>query len=293
MKIGSHAPHAAGHPGPKNWAKLALEGYSDPRADIYIGPTCGPVTREPDWAGSLIRHCPDPQARERLLEALSYFPKQVLERVAAYGTRIEVFDSGSQHLPLYARNLSKPKVAGSYSPRANVLSLPSHNLTPLVLFHELAHALDLSLGETSLNEEWQKAHAQASATRQVVRAYATKNVSEYFAENVAAYLIPDAKLKDWMARTQPHSDLSLAEWQRERAHYSHLALAKVDPTAWNLVHQLLERLSTAPPVIARPALTEAEYRAEMQQLLEQKRRNAVPVVLTQGLASEKVGEALQ
>ena len=236
---------------------------------------------EPEWASSLIRHCSDLKSRQSLISALRCFPESLLQRIADYGTAIEVF-APEEKLPLYAHNLSKPQVAGSYSPRANVLCLPSHNLSPLVIFHELAHAFDLSLDEVSLSSDWKEAHAKASVTRQVVRPYATKDVGEYFAENLAAYHVPDLQLSGWLQQAQPQSGLTLEEMQKSHRHYAHQALFQVDPTAWKLVRELVERLPDLPAPRPRPALSEAEYRGQMQQLIEEKRQaqaSVAPVTL--------------
>lgn len=221
---------------------------------------------------SIIRRAPNQQVRDEVIQALSYFPEGALRRIADFGTRIEVFDPGKESLPLYAHNLSKPNVAGCYSPRANILAVPTQNISPLVLLHEMAHALDLSLGEVSLDPKWQGAHAMACATRQVVRPYATKNVGEYFAENVAAHLVPDGELKGMLVKSLPKAGVEPAYYINNHQNYSRGRLAQIDGEGSRLAQEVLQSLHQQPAPKPRPALSEAEYRAEMQSLLKAKKQ---------------------
>jgi hypothetical protein len=228
-----------------------------------------------DPVTAMIRRSCGAQSIQAVQEALRHFPMEALQRIADYGTRIEIFDLSRDDLPLYAHNLSKPNVAGCYSPRANVLCIPSHNISPLVLLHEMAHALDLSLGEVSAGAEWQQAHAQACATRQLVRPYASKNVGEYFAENVAAHLIPDSQLKGMLLAALPNAGVEPAAFVKNHQNYSRGRLALADRLGSERAEQLFRNLAEQPPPRVRPALDEDQYRAEMQQLLAA--RKASPV----------------
>ncbi|CAN0509869.1 unnamed protein product, partial [Phaeothamnion confervicola] len=67
-------------------------------------------------------------------------------------------------------------------------------ITPLVLLHEFSHALDRSLGDVSERDDWKRATQKSLESRACIRPYATRNSAEYFADNLAAHLIPDDKL---------------------------------------------------------------------------------------------------
>ncbi len=259
--------------------QVATPSRSQPLASVQAQPldrvqltTVSEKSASHEVLASMIRRAPNQAVRDEVIEALNYFPEEALRRIADFGTRIEIFDPAQDSLPLYAHNLSKAHVAGCYSPRANVLAVPTQNISPLVLLHEMAHALDLSLGEVSLDPKWQGAHAVACATRQVVRPYATKNVGEYFAENVAAHLVPDDQLKGMLLKALPKAGVEPAYYIKNHQNYSRGRLAQIDREGSRLAQEVFQSLSQQPAPQPRPALSETEYRAEMQSLLQAKKQ---------------------
>lgn len=209
---------------------------------------------------SMIRHCPDEASRLALIESLRAMPLEALARVAEFGTRLEVWDRRSSELPLYAQHLRKPNVLGAYSPTANVVFVDKERITPLILLHEFSHALDSAVGDISQSSPWQSARDQARATRVCIRPYATHNSAEYFADNLAAHLIPDSQLPALLGQRIAQGE-DRQELVRQHAGYSHSRQRQADPQAYSMVAEFLKQLpelAAAPP---RPALSPAQYRA--------------------------------
>lgn len=224
-----------------------------------------------DLIDSMIRSVPGPQQRTQLLEALQLMPTEALARIAQYGTALEVYDKNAAGLPLYAQHLKKPNCDGAYSPTANVVFVDQQNITPLVLLHELSHALDMALGEVSKNSEWVAGRDQARSTRACIRPYATHNPAEYFADNLAAHLVPDQQLPGLLrARLQQQPGLDKMEVVRGHVNYCQGKQKQADSTAFQLCADLLSRLPHLPEAPSRPALTPQQYlevkRAELARL---------------------------
>ncbi|MBN9415400.1 MAG: hypothetical protein J0I12_08155 [Candidatus Eremiobacteraeota bacterium] len=224
-----------------------------------------------DLIDSMIRALPGPEQRQQLQAALQGMPTEALARIAQYGTALEVYDKNAPGIPLYAQHLKKPNCDGAYSPTANVVFVDQNNITPLVLLHELSHALDMALGEVSKNPEWVAGRDQARATRACIRPYATHNSAEYLADNLAAHLIPDQELPSMLrARLRQQPQLDKMEVVREHVNYCQGKQKQVDATAFQLCADLLNALPGLPEALPRPALTPQEYleakRAELQRL---------------------------
>lgn len=218
---------------------------------------------------SMIRTVPSAAQRLQVQAALQCMPTEALARIAQYGTALEVYDKNAPALPLYAQHLKKPHCDGAYSPTANVVFVDQNNITPLVLLHELSHALDMALGEVSKNPEWVTGCAQARASRACIRPYATHNSAEYLADNLAAHLIPDAQLPAMLgARLQQQPQLDKSELVRAHLNYCRGRQRQADPVAFQLCANMLAALPQMPEAPARPALTPQEYllakKAELQ-----------------------------
>lgn len=212
---------------------------------------------------SMIRRAPDELSRGRVVEALAAYPLEALERVQAYGTRIEVYDfAGGDAVPSYLPTLSSPDTLGAYNTKANVLGFDRSNLTPFAVLHEFAHALDMSMGEPSRTPEWRGAHALAANTNQVVRDYAKQDPSEYLAESVAAYLIPDEALvpliERGLAEERGLGGLDERQYWQMHQNFCHGRLERVDGEGYRLVRELLEE-DEVPAVAPLPAMDEARW----------------------------------
>lgn len=225
-----------------------------------------------DLIDSMIRSVPGPTQRQQLQAALQLMPTEALARISHYGTVLEVYDKNQAGLPLYAQHLRKPNCDGAYSPTANVVFVDQNNITPLVLLHELSHALDMAVGEISKRPEWLNGCAQARASRVCIRPYATHNSAEYLADNLAAHLIPDAQLPSMLGkRLQQQPQLDKVELARFHVNYCHGRQQLADPSAFQLCADLLAALPTLPEAKPRPALTPEEYlTAKKTELLARK-----------------------
>ncbi|MCE7874744.1 hypothetical protein DYH09_30860 [bacterium CPR1] len=212
---------------------------------------------------SMIRRAPDEFSRERVVEALAAYPLEALVRVQAYGTRIEVYDlAGGDAVPSYLPTLSNPDTLGAYNTKANVLGFDRSNLTPFAVLHEFAHALDMSMGEPSRTPEWRGAHALAANTNQAVRDYAKQDPSEYLAESVAAYLIPDQALvpliERGLAEERGLGGLDERQYWQMHQNFCRGRLERVDGEGYRLVRELLGQ-DEVPAVAPLPAMSEAQW----------------------------------
>lgn len=213
---------------------------------------------------SMIRQAPDCEAVEEIVETLSAYPQEALERVADYGTKLEVYDADTE-VPNYMPTLTQRLVVGAYNTAANVLGAMSHNLSPFVLLHEFAHALDASLGDISEETQWTGGHKVACATDQVVRDYAKLNPSEYFAENTSAYLVSsDANyelVSEGLEKGVALNGMNEREYIRTHQNYSKNRLERQDPNGFRLVEEMFETIEELPEVEPKPAMDEAEFAA--------------------------------
>ncbi len=212
--------------------------------------------------GKMLRRCPDELSRQRVVEALSAYPLEALQRVQAYGTRIEVYDfSLGDPVPNYLPTLASRDTLGAYNTKANVLGFDRSNLTPFAVLHEFAHALDMATGEPSQKPEWRGAHTLAKHTNNVVRDYAKQDSSEYLAENVAAYLVPDEALvpliERGLAEERGLGGMDEREYWRMHQNFCHGRLERVDLDGFRLAGELLR--SDAPSVQPLPAMDEAQW----------------------------------
>ncbi|MCA9790977.1 MAG: hypothetical protein KC910_04250 [Candidatus Eremiobacteraeota bacterium] len=212
----------------------------------------------------MVRSAPDEECVQDVVEALSAYPVEALERVHDYGTRVEVydFDHGDQ-VPDYLPTLANPNTLGAYNTQANVLGLDRDNLAPFVLLHEFAHALDASLGDLSETPEWKGAHRFAEATDRVVRPYAKHDSAEYLAENTAAFLIADDSLFPLIERgLEEHlgtEGLSEREYMQMNQNFCNGRLKSIDPDGHRLVGQMLEAADDVPALPSRPAMTAEQW----------------------------------
>jgi len=213
---------------------------------------------------SMVRKSPDCEAVCDVVEALSAYPKEALERVRDYGTKLEIYDhDGGEEFPNYMPTLAHPQVVGAYNTAANVLGIEDDNLSPFVLLHEFAHALDASLGNVSEQPHWKGGHKVASTTNQVVRDYAKHDPSEYLAENTAAYLVADEALYPLVEKgfqeNLATAGLTEHEYMRMHQNYCKGRLERVDPIGFQLVDQLLNTIEETPKVAALQAMNEEQF----------------------------------
>lgn len=213
---------------------------------------------------SMIRRVPDSEALTDVVEALSAYPKEALERVRDFGTRVEVYDhDGGEAFPNYMPTLAHPQVVGAYNTVANVLGIEDDNLSPFVLLHEFAHALDASMGNVSAQPEWKGGHKVASSTNQVIRDYARHDSSEYLAENTTAFLIADEALhplvEKGLSEQIATEGLSQREYLQMHQNYSTGRLERVDSIGYQLVDQFLASIADAPPPTPLPAMDETQF----------------------------------
>lgn len=227
---------------------------------------------------SMIRHVPNPEASEKLVASLSVLPLEALGRIAAYGTKLEVYDKNASDLPLYARHLQKPNLAGAYSPAANVLFVDQDNITPRIMAHEAMHALDMSLGQPSSEKPWTVARDVARSTRKAIRPYATHNSAEYFADNLAASLFDRDTMdslvrKDWLTGVGV-AGLERPQLEGTHQYYHREGQAEVDPLGAKLCEKFWQVLPRYGSVAAKPALTPNQYRAHLVALHAARKRQA-------------------
>ena len=231
---------------------------------VNIGSSERYTTQKEQVIRSMIRRVPDSEALEDVVEALSAYPQEALERVRDFGTRLEVYDhDGGESFPNYMPTLAHPQVVGAYNTVANVLGIEDDNLSPFVLLHEFAHALDASMGNVSEHPEWKGGHKAASTTNQVIRDYARHDPSEYLAENTAAFLVADEALYPLVEKgltEQIATDgLSEREYLQMHQNYCKGRLERVDPIGFQLVGQFLASIDDAPAPKPLPAMDEAQF----------------------------------
>lgn len=213
---------------------------------------------------SMIRRAPDDDAVCDVVEALSAYPEAALKRVAAFGTKLEVYeeDAGEQ-FPNYMPTLPDPRVVGAYNTVANVLGIEDDNLSPFILLHEFAHALDASMGNVSDQPEWKGAHHVAKHTKQAIREYATHDPSEYLAENTAAYLVSDEALYTLVDRGLSENIATEGMTEREylqmHQNFSNGRLRTVDSQGYELVDRLLQSVESLPLPGEKKAMNEEEF----------------------------------
>lgn len=223
---------------------------------------------------SLIRTAPNSETVCDVVEALSAYPTEALKRVQAYGTRLEIYEpdenGDGQEFPNYMPSLSHPLINGAYNTKANVLGVEGDNVSPFLLLHEFAHALDASLGNLSEKPEWKGAHNLACNTNQVVRDYAKQDPSEYFAENTSAFLVSDDALfpmiEEGLSRNLVINGQDERTYMQTYQNFCHGRVERVDSQAFQMVDELFQNLSGAPATTPSPALTEAEYQAVLDSL---------------------------
>lgn len=213
---------------------------------------------------SMIRQAPGQEAVCGVVEALSAYPTDALERVRDFGTKLEIYDpNGGEEFPNYMPTLKHPQVVGAYNTVANVLGIEKDNLSPFVILHEFAHALDASLGNISDSPEWRGAHNLAVNTNQAIRDYAKHDPSEYLAENTAAYLVSDEALYGLVERGLENNiataGLSEREYLQLHQNFSKERLERIDPQGFQLVDQLLGTVRKAPPTKPLLAMDENQF----------------------------------
>lgn len=258
---------------PEVWARVAPATQGP--AEAVDGLSLSDAARKSALIASMVRVSPNEAATEKLIDSLSMLPLEALERVNEYGTRFEVHDKHASDLPLYARHLAKPNLAGAYSPTANVVFVDQNNITPRILVHETIHALDMALGQPSAQKPWTVARDMARQSRQAIRAYATHNSSEYFADNLAASLFSKESLTRVLAHDLKEQvgteGLSKEQLIKNHIHYHAEGQQAADPLAAKLCQRFWEVLPGYPRANARPALSPEEYRAVLTQKALQKR----------------------
>lgn len=224
-----------------------------------------PTAAKEEVIRAMIRKAPDEESRLLVIEALSAYPLEALQRVQAYGTRLEVYDfEAGEPVPDYLPTLANPKVLGAYNTEANVLGADKGSLAAFVLLHEFAHALDASLGEVSEAPEWKNAQTLAKATDQVVREYATFNSSEYLAENTAAYLVADEALygliEEGLENELGTEGLTERQYMQMYQNFCQGRLQRLDPEGYALVDDMLRRqVIEKPAVEPKPAMNAEEW----------------------------------
>ena len=209
---------------------------------------------------SMIRKAPNEELVCDVVEALSAYPEQALERVRDYGTKLEIYDfAGGDQVPDYLPTLAQDNSLGAYNTKANVLGVDKSDLAPFVLLHEFAHALDASLGNVSEQPEWKGAHKLAQFTNQVVRPYAKFDSSEFLAENTAAYLINDdalyPMLEEGFAKGLGTNGADERSYFSENHNFCNGRLERIDPEAHRMVGELFQGLADRPAVAPQPAMT--------------------------------------
>jgi hypothetical protein len=226
---------------------------------------------------SMIRVAPNQKAQESMVAALSYLPLEALQRISEFGTKLEVYDKTQSDLPLYAKHLEKPNLAGAYSPTANVIFVDENNITARILVHESMHALDASLGNPSSQKPWTVARDLARSTRQAIRPYATHNSAEYFADNLAASLFGKEEMTKLLVHDYHHGigteGLDKRELVSSHIHYHREGQAQADSLGSKLCSRFWEVLPQYPRAEPKAALTPQEYRTELVERLRRKKRS--------------------
>lgn len=213
---------------------------------------------------SMVREAPDCEAICDVVEALSAYPQDALERVRDFGTKLEIYDDeNGDEFPNYMPTLAHPQVVGAYNTVANVLGVEEDNLSPFVLLHEFAHALDASMGDVSEQPHWIGGHKLASSTNQVIRDYAKHDPSEYLAENTSAYLVADEALYDLVGKGLEEGlateGLSEREYMRMHQNFCNGRLQRVDSRGYELVENLLDSVDDLPAPTPKKAMDETQF----------------------------------
>jgi hypothetical protein len=213
---------------------------------------------------SMVRQAPDCESVCDVVEALSAYPKEALERVRDFGTKLEVYDhDAGNDFPNYMPTLQHPQVVGAYNTAANVLGIEDDNLSPFVLLHEFAHALDASMGNASEQPHWKGAHKLASTTNQVIRDYAKHDPSEYLAENTAAFLVADDALYDLVGKGLEEGlateGLSEREYMQMHQNFCNGRLERVDSNGYHMVDKFLDSVDEVPTIAPKPAMNEQQF----------------------------------
>lgn len=213
---------------------------------------------------SMVRQAPDAETVCSVVEALSAYPLEALQRVHDYGTKLEIYDfAGGDQVPDYLPTLAQPNSLGAYNTKANILGVDKSDLAPFVLLHEFAHALDASLGNVSELPEWKGAHKLGQFTNQVVRSYAKHDSSEYLAENTAAFLISDEALypmlEDGFAKGLGVNDLDERAYWQENQNFCKGRLERIDSEGYRLVGELFSTLADQPAPTPSPAMSAQEW----------------------------------
>ncbi len=214
----------------------------------------------------MIRQAPDSETACAVVEALSAYPLEALQRVADYGTKLEIYDfAGGDTVPDYLPTLAQANSLGAYNTVANILGVDKSDLAPFVLLHEFAHALDASLGNVSELPDWKGAHKLGQFTDRVVRPYAKHDSSEYLAENTAAFLISDEALypmiEEGFAKGLGTNGMDERSYWQENQNFCKGRLERVDSEGYRLVGDLFGNLAEMAAVDAKPAMTPAEWTA--------------------------------
>ena len=241
---------------------------------LQIGVEEKPTSAKEKLIRAMVRQAPDSESVCAVVEALSAYPEEALQRVYDYGTRLEVYDfDNGDIVPDYLPTLAHPNTLGAYNTEANILGLDKDNLAPFVLLHEFAHALDASMGDISETPEWQNAHRFAEATNRVVRDYAKFDSSEYLAENTAAFLIADDSLYPLIERGLEEDlgteGLSEREYMRMNQNFCNGRLRSIDPDGYRLVDSFIEAVDERAPTTPKPAMN-------MEEWLVWKEENGIP-----------------
>lgn len=222
---------------------------------------------------SMIRQAPDCEAVTEVVEALSAYPTDALKRVQAFGTKLEIYDKDENgdglEFPNYMPTLVHPQVNGAYNTKANVLGIEEDNLSPFVLLHEFAHALDASMGNISEQPEWKGAYKLACNTNQVVRDYAKQDPSEYFAENTSAFLVSDEALytlvDEGLQKGIGLNGMDEREYMQTYQNFCKGRVERVDSNGFRLVDTLLHSLDQLPAPKPQPAMDQNQWQEFLNQ----------------------------
>jgi hypothetical protein len=235
-------------------------------SDIAVIGEEKPSQEKEELIRAMVRQAPNPETVCSVVEALSAYPLEALQRVHDFGTRLEIYDfAGGDQAPDYMPTLNRPDSLGAYNSVANVLGVDKSDLAPFVLLHEFAHALDASLGNVSELPEWKNAHYGAKHTDQVVRPYAKHDPSEYLAENTAAYLISDDALypmiENGFAKGLATNGMDERSYWQENQNFCRGRLERIDSDGYRMVGDLLNSLASQPAPPAKPAMDAEQWAA--------------------------------